>query len=341
MKVLRIEKLATRPRRSAFTLVELLVVIAIIGVMVGLLLPAVQAAREAARRMQCSNNLKQIGIALHNHHDTYKHLPSNIRPNALSTVRIRWTTYVLPYIEQGPLYEQIKQDRNWSDPFEFSPGVSNQRLFGTRVPTFECPSAPNGTVIDGAPAPENWSPIVANGDYSGFYGVDPQLFTLGLVDQRSAIVDNGAISKTIKLNFRDFTDGLSNTLHITESAGRPHVYRRGRIVFTAVPGSNQRVNGGGWCRPASELNILRGASADGVTVPGAAAINATNGENLSVYPHPFYNVDGTGQIYGFHPGGVNAVFADGSVRFISSSIPMRVIAQAVTRNAGEVLGPLE
>lgn len=322
--------------KSGFTLVELLVVIAIIGVMVGLLLPAVQAAREAARRMQCSNNLKQIGLGLHNHHDTFRHLPSNIRPNALSTVRIRWATFLLPYIEQNTLYEQIDQNRNWSDAVAATPTqIPNRTLFGTRIPTYECPSAPNGTIIDGAPAPETWQPIVANGDYAGFYGVSPELGTLGLVDQQSVGVSNGALSKTVRLNFRDFTDGLSNTLHLTESAGRPHVYRRGRLVITAVANSNNRVNGGGWCRPASELNVLRGASADGVSFPGPAAINVTNGEPLVTYPHPFYNVDGTSQIYAFHPGGTNALFGDGSVRFISSSVPIRVLAQVVSRNAGE------
>ena len=321
---------------SGFTLVELLVVIAIIGVMVGLLLPAVQAAREAARRMQCSNNLKQIGLGLHNHHDTFRHLPSNIRPSAVSTVRVRWATFLLPYIEQNTLYEQIDHTRNWSDPVATTPPrIANSVLFGTRISAYECPSAPNGTVIDGAPAPETWQPIVANGDYSGFYGVSPELLTLGLIDPASSGVSNGALSKSIKLNFRDFTDGLSNTLHITESSGRPHVYRRGRLVITAAPNSNNRVNGGGWCRPASELNVLRGASADGVSFPGPAAINVTNGEPLVTYPHPFYNVDGTSQIYAFHPGGTNALFGDGSVRFLTASLPIRQLAQIVSRNGGE------
>jgi prepilin-type processing-associated H-X9-DG protein len=164
--------------------------------------------------------------------------------------------------------------------------------------------------------------------------VDPQLVTLGLIDPASGKVDNGAISKKEKLKFAAFSDGLSNTLHLTESAGRPTVYRLGKLV---VPASgNDRVNGGGWCRPATELNVLRGSSADGTTFPGPAAINVTNGEVLGTYPHPFYNVDGTGQVYGFHPGGVNALFADGSVRFVRQAIPIRTLAALVTRNAGEV-----
>jgi prepilin-type processing-associated H-X9-DG protein len=164
--------------------------------------------------------------------------------------------------------------------------------------------------------------------------VDPQLYTLGLVDQSSAKVDNGAISKTTKLSFGSFPDGLSNTLHLTESAGRPNVWRNGKLVITA--NGNNRVNGGGWCRPASELNVLRGSSADGTTFPGQYAINVTNGEALGTYPHPFYNVDGTGQIYGFHSGGVNTLFGDGSVRFLRQNIGIRTLAAVVTRNGGEV-----
>lgn len=324
------------PRRSqGFTLVELLVVIAIIGVLVSLLLPAVQAAREAARRMSCTNNLKQIGLAMHNFHDTNNKLPSNIRPDALSTVRVRWATYLLPFMEQTPLYDQIDFNRNWSDPTVNASGVSNQQLFATRIANYECPSAPNGSIIDGAPPPEPWANIVANGDYGGFYGVDPQLETLGLIDLGTAKVDNGGISKSINLKFANFTDGLSNTLHITESSGRPDVYRRRKLFLAATP-TNQRVNGGGWCRPASDLNILRGASADGATIPGPIAINATNGEILGSYPHPFYNTDSTSQVYSFHSAGTNALRVDGSVGFLSANTTIRIFAALVTRSGAEV-----
>jgi prepilin-type N-terminal cleavage/methylation domain-containing protein len=323
------------PKRSrGFTLVELLVVIAIIGVLVSLLLPAVQAAREAARRMSCTNNLKQIGLAMHNFHDTNNRLPSNVRPDAVSTVRVRWATYVLPFMEQTPLYDRIDFNKNWSDQTINTSGVSNQQCFATRIPNYECPSAPNGTILDGAPPPETWAPIVANGDYSGFYGVDPQLETLGLIDAGTAKVDGGGISKTVALKFANFTDGLSNTLHITESGGRPDVYRKRKLVVTAGQ-TNNRVNGGGWCRPASELNILRGASADGLTIPGPIAINATNGELLGSYPHPYYNVDGTGQIYSFHSAGTNALRVDGSVGFISASTSIRIVSALVTRSGAE------
>ena len=146
------------------------------------------------------------------------------------------------------------------------------------------------------------------------------------------------LSTPLLIRFQDILDGLSNTLQLTESAGRPNQYRNGKLVLTA--NGNNRVNGGGWARPASELNLLKGASADGLTIPGPNAINVTNGEALGTYTapngHPVYGVDGTGQIYGFHTGGVNALIGDGSVRFLRQTIDIRALAALVTRNGGEV-----
>ena len=146
----------------------------------------------------------------------------------------------------------------------------------------------------------------------------------------------GIVSKTQKVRFGDISDGLSNTIHLVESAGKPNLYRAGRLV-SSPPGFTNGVQGGGWCRPASEIPAFAGSSADGTVFPGTTAINATNGQIVSTYPDPFYGTDGTGAVYGFHAGGVNALFGDGSVRFIRQAVDVRTFAALVTRNGGEVI----
>lgn len=154
------------------------VMIACAGILVGLLLPAVQASREAARRMQCSNNLKQIGIALHNYHSTYKSLPPAFTVDDSGQRLHSWRTLILPFMEQQALYSQIDLDKPWDDP-------ANQQVAATAIPAYQCPSTPG----------------------------DPTMTTyVAVVDPA------GVFSGSQSVNFQDVTDGLSNTVMVAETS---------------------------------------------------------------------------------------------------------------------------
>lgn len=313
---------ARRVHVRGFTLVELLVVIAIIGVLVALLLPAVQAAREAARRSQCTNNLKQLGLAAHNFHDTYSALPSSIRPGGLTTSpRIAGLTFLLPFIEQQTMFDRYDQTVNWSH-------ANNLPITRLPVKSFQCPSTPEPQRLDGDPQLATWTQIVAVTDYSPTIGVDQRLQTLGLVD----LAGDGILTKNGAPRMADVLDGLSNTIMYAESAGRPAIYRR-RLKFGSLPAT--RVNAGGWSRPASDFSV-DGSSQDGATFPGPCPLNCTNGEFVgTAFPHPYYGTEGTAEAYSMHPGGAMFGLGDGSVRFISQTISMREFARLVTRSGGE------
>ena len=316
-----------RNPRSAFTLIELLVVIAIVAILVGLLLPAVQKVREAAARLSCENNLKQIGLALHNYHDTYKHFPTNVRPVAAGGVRRSWAVDILPFIEQTSMYQRYDLSQNWSAP-------ANLPLTSLPLPIYQCPSVPNPDRLDANPDTGYTPPIVAVRDYAGIYQVDPRLVSAGYAQTGGP----GILSKTQFVRFADVTDGTSNTLYLVESAARPDLWRVGRLVYSAS--TVHGVQGGGWARAGSELPGLVGSSADGVIPVGPCGINCTNGEDGrgQPYPNPYYGTDGTGHIYAFHPAGTNALFGDGSVRFLTSSTDIGVPAALVTRAGGEAIG---
>ena len=309
-----------RPPR-AFTLVELLVVIAIIGTLVGLLLPAVQAAREAARRTQCTNNLKQIGTALHNYASARRFFP----PAAASTtttskqqlelckrlgvtvtgLRHAWGVFVLPFMEESNLHAKYNLGVDWS-------AAANQSVREAVVPAFVCPTAPprddaglttktvSGAVIKVGP-----------GDYAPDNGYDTVLETKGLVD--SSPNRNGVMDVNVLRTPAEITDGTSSTLLISEDAGRPNAWRAKKM--TLLMGQTD----GGWCDPDNEY-ITHGYTADGLTVNGPCHTNCTNNN----------------EVYSFHSGMANHVFADGSVRFISADQDIRVFVKLITYAGGDL-----
>ena len=299
-------------KRTAFTLVELLVVIAIIAVLIALLLPAVQMAREAARRMACSNKLKQIGLAFYQHHDTYGKFPPgwaqspfNVPQGNIIQGGHGSFPFLLPYLEQEALANIYRWDTRCQGP-------ENQPVATTQLKIVQCPSAEPGRWVTAVEDPRNYDygGKGACGDYGGVWEIDTRLVELGLVD-RPANYD-GILTENYLTRLAEITDGASQTILVTECAGRPKLWRAGRLVQGGYAA------GGAWV--GGTLIFGRGSTPDGDTKTGSCAINCTNDR----------------EVYSFHPGGASAVFADGSVHFLSASIDIRIFARLVTRAGGEV-----
>ncbi len=298
--------------RPAFTLVELLVVIAIIGVLVALLLPAVQAAREAARRTQCANNVKQLGLAFQNFHDTHLCLPpakvTNANfPNPVhlkfvipANVEHGWGVFLLPFMEQRNLSDRYRFDVNWD-------ATENLPVITSFVNTFRCPSTPKGKRVD--PNQKN----AACGDYGVLNYVEPQLSNLNLLDGQTGPMLDGVMRTNELHRFADVTDGLANTSWLAEDAGRPVRYMANLNI---MPGNT---TGGAWADPENPFT-LHGYTMDCVTQGDKCGINCCN----------------RNEIFGFHPGGANLMMGDASVRHLAKGTDIKIIARLVTKAGGEV-----
>jgi len=296
--------------RRGFTLIELLVVIAIIAILIALLLPAVQQAREAARRTQCRNNLKQIGLALHNYHDTHRSFPPGyigVDPAGVAAEHshaglsgVGWGTMILPFVDQAPLYNQFNPNVSIID-------ASNATLLATNLTVYRCPSDPQ---------PDSWD-IVEEGtanvlatlpiaNYAGSFGrdeLDGCENAPGTAPVTSAgfCVSDGMLYQNSKVRIRDITDGTSNTFMVGERLTRP-----ADGWFTTWVG---RV-------PEGEEAFQR---------------------VLGSYDH--VPNDAVGHFDDFssrHEGGSHFIFADGHVRFVTENIDFTVYQNTATISGGEV-----
>jgi prepilin-type N-terminal cleavage/methylation domain-containing protein len=300
--------------RRGFTLVELLVVIAIIAVLIALLLPAVQRVREAASRIQCANNLRQIGMALHHCHDANKSFPPGQSEAQVSGKWIRhsWTPHILPYLEQENLWRLYRFDLSWdskvndnSDPATPGPG---RRL----IATFVCPSAPDRS--HGVSAGNTRKPL----DYPAFNDVVASPFLQPPVAPDPTFV--GVLGNNVRRRMTDITDGSSNTLLLAECAGRNQLWVMGKFADPNSPG-------GAWANPAAVNLAVAGFDSAGTAEPpennrpGTCAVNCINYE----------------EVYAFHPVGAHALFADGAVRLLRRQLDINVLAKLITRSGGEVI----
>jgi prepilin-type N-terminal cleavage/methylation domain-containing protein/prepilin-type processing-associated H-X9-DG protein len=301
--------------RGAFTLVELLVVIAIIGVLVALLLPAVQAAREAARRTQCVNNLKQIGLAMQVHHDAQRTLPGGAKSCCWGT----WANFILPYLEQG----------NFANTWKPGPyATANPEFVQQRIGLYTCPTDnPNApTITAGIPIPNHnyaanyGNTVFAQHDNQGVQYLGAPFGNIenhnnSGFDRYNARPYRGLVS------FKEITDGLSNTLLVSEIIQGLRNDLRGRIVGFADGGAFT-----GWIGPNSNLpdNMLGGLSC----TPPAQEPDSPPCVTIS---NPSYLGSRSR-----HTSGVNSLFADGSVSFINDGIDIQVWRAATTIAGDEV-----
>jgi prepilin-type N-terminal cleavage/methylation domain-containing protein/prepilin-type processing-associated H-X9-DG protein len=331
--------------RRAFTLIELLVVIAIIAILIALLLPAVQQAREAARRTQCKNNLKQIGLAFHNYHDTFNTFPFGWMVGADFNASV-WGVMILPYLDQAPLYNQWDSSvPAWNEAAAFGKGPQasidgNLAVIRTPLQVFMCPSTPseNEHNYDYSAAGFPLTFTAARSDYIATSGVLGNFASIAYSGSaggsRGGIlvavgVEPGTSNPADQITrMRDVTDGTSNTMIVGERVGGTSIYKKQQTdsMLTAVLGPT---NGGGWGDILNGEHWFGGALFDGTPSPfapsgGPCAINCTNARGAG--------------LYSFHTGGAQVLMADGAVRFLSANLAAHTLASLVTRAKGEIVG---
>jgi prepilin-type processing-associated H-X9-DG protein/prepilin-type N-terminal cleavage/methylation domain-containing protein len=327
--------------RSAFTLIELLVVIAIIAILIGLLLPAVQKVREAAARMSCSNNLKQIGIALQSYHDANNGFPP-VTPGTGAfqpTESIYYVHYLLPYVEQTAYYAAVRPGGAWVTPQPYDGGIFPQSINGAVPSVFVCPSDTSAGRLK----------VVNGGGFQlfgcNYYGMcsglnDGNMWTPSSCPSTQTALFNMGVSKRMA----DVTDGTSNSLAVVEylhglanSDVRGTVYTNragGQFIYASAtpnsPTADVMLNYPGFCPP--DGGGPGGTSSQNQPSQNLPCTNSGNGGGPGT-------ADGSDTVTSRsrHTGGVNVVFCDGHVTFISNSIQLATWQQLAWIQDGQVI----
>ncbi|WP_417384047.1 DUF1559 domain-containing protein [Gimesia sp.] len=308
---------------QGFTLIELLVVIAIIAILIALLLPAVQQAREAARRSTCKNSLKQIGVALHNYHDSHQSFPPgyiarNVTSGLDSTTEtgtgFAWGVMLLPFLDQAPLYNQLNLNLDCT----VSPNIG---LATSAIPIFRCPSDTNQGVFTVTDGSNNYSLSSAN--YAGIYGYG------SLTDKPGSPTDKGILYRNSNIKIRDITDGPSNTIVVGERShqhqfvGAASVIQADTTWYAAVPNVT---------RPA-------GMSMASMTEGPASLILGHVGQGgMMQMHHPPNTTNHIANFSSKHEGGAHFLLGDGAVRFLSENMNYDTFRHLGTINDGNVIG---
>lgn len=296
----------TRPSRHGFTLVELLVVITIIGILIALLLPAVQAAREAARRMQCGNNLKQICLALHGYHESKNCFPPGDVGDDVAASSLGAFVMLLPQLELGNLYDQINwqnppANNNWSGPQMWWDDPRNRVVIGTRPPVLVCPS-------DTEPPIEDSAHLHSIGYSEGLSAVCSYAMMMGTIGpcgntHNSKFHNNGLFYYNTSHRIADIADGTSNTICVGEV-----------LAGSTMDSSNVWFFGLRW------LDTLRCTQEPINTQPKMGCTVTSWGSTCN------------GAFGSYHAGGAQFGSADGHVSFLAESIPLPVYRALSTRN---------
>src|SRR5262245_26305573 len=338
--------------RRGFTLVELLVVIAIIGVLVALLLPAVQAAREAARRMKCQNQVRQIGLSVHNFENSFKTLPPGVvnvasagpipdlseylRVGTSGTAAANYTkqgflSIMLPYLEQANVL--VAAGGGYNFRLDWNEG-SNQIASAIRIPVYECPSVPSKHIVSPNTVTPNFLP--ATSDYWPVSRANNNAdvwMGLGMGYPGTEFV-NGCLTANRQTRLAQITDGLSNTLLVGESGARHEGWAANRKYDGPGISANWGVRGA-W---ASESNNIVCAGTRGPISPGTAPLGKVT--TAAQLPGAI-TVNGwnQGELYGFHPSGCVAGMGDGSVRLLNTTISMAALQKLAARADGYLNDP--